>query len=74
MKVIFVSGSSKAHRIERRRYNRELKGKTILQAIIFWFYTFIIFLISRNHRMTEVIRNLWKSSCPTPLFEQGHLE
>jgi len=52
----------------------ELKGETILQAIIFWFNAFLSFLISWNHRMFEVMRNLWSSSCPTPLFKQDHLE
>lgn len=26
----------------------------------------------RNHRMVEVWKNLWRSSDPTPLLEQGH--
>jgi len=28
----------------------------------------------RNHRMAEVGRDLWRSSCSTPLLKQGHLE
>ena len=30
--------------------------------------------MSQNHRMVGVGRDLWRSSCPTPLLEQGHLE
>ena len=30
--------------------------------------------ISQNPRMAEVGRDLWRSSGPTPLLKQGHLE
>ena len=29
---------------------------------------------SQNHRMVEVGRDLWRSSGPTPVLKQGHLE
>ena len=29
---------------------------------------------SQNHRMAEVRRHLWRSSGPTPLLRQGHLQ
>ena len=29
---------------------------------------------SQNHKMVEVGRHLWRSSCPTPLLKQGHLQ
>ena len=29
---------------------------------------------SQNHRMLEVVRDLWGSSSPTPLPKQGHLQ
>jgi len=29
---------------------------------------------AQNHRLTEVGRDLWRSSGPTPLIKQGHLE
>lgn len=30
--------------------------------------------VNQSHRMAEVGRNLWGSSCPTVLLQQGHLE
>jgi len=31
-------------------------------------------LVTQNHRMVEVERDLWRSSGPTPLLKQGDLE
>ena len=32
------------------------------------------FSVSQNHRRVEVGRDIWKSSGPTPLLKQDHLE
>ena len=39
-----------------------------------WVGKRLLFTELQNHRVVEVGRDLWRSSVPTPLLKQGHLE
>lgn len=48
----------------------------VTSAELCWRWTLgsAVSLCSHNHRMAEVGRYLWRSSCSTPLLKQGYLE
>lgn len=51
---------------------------TVLSVGKVLFYLFfchaLVVLSERSHRMVEIARHIWRSSCPTALLKQGHLE
>ena len=67
----YFSVPCSCHKLPTKLEEKLISWTNILLNLI---QVLIYYLFSQNHRMAEVGRELWRSSGPIPLLEQGNLE